>query len=42
MTQEELKKRRYPYPYDTEYFEGIEFDDIGWSDKELCLGVTFK
>ena len=32
----------YPYPYETEYFEGIEFDDIGYSDKKLCLGVTFN
>lgn len=40
VSDEELAKRRYPYPYDTEYFDGIEFDDIGWSDKVLCLGVT--
>lgn len=39
VPEEELKKRRYPYPYDTEYFEGFEFDDIGYSDKEICLGV---
>ena len=37
--KEELKTRRYPYPYDTEYFEGFEFDDIGYSDKEICFGV---
>ena len=30
---------RYPYPYDTEYLT-LEFDDIGVSDKVLCLGVT--
>ena len=40
LTEEELKNMIYPYPYETEYFEGIEFDDIGYSDKELCLGVT--
>lgn len=42
LTEEELKNMIYPYPYETEYFEGIEFDDIGYSDKELCLGVTFN
>ena len=40
VSKEELAKRRYPYPFDTEYFDGVEFDDIGYSDKELCLGVT--
>ena len=39
VPEEELKTRRYPYPYDTEYFEGFEFDDIGYSDKEVCFGV---
>ena len=39
VPEEELKTRRYPYPYDTEYFEGFEFDDIGYSDKEICFGV---
>ena len=29
LTEEELKNMTYPYPYETEYFEGIEFDDIG-------------
>ena len=42
LTEEELKNMTYPYPYETEYFEGVEFDDIGYSDKELCLGVTFN
>ena len=42
LTEEELKNMIYPYPYETEYFEGIEFDDIGYSDKELCLGVTLN
>lgn len=33
--------RIYPYPYETQYVE-LEFDDIGVSDKVLCLGVTYK
>ena len=37
-----LKHMRYPYPYDTDYFEDVEFDDIGYSNKKLCLGVTFE
>lgn len=40
LTDDELKNQIYPYPYETEYFNGIEFDDIGYSDKILCLGVT--
>ena len=39
LTDEELKNYRYPYPYDTEYLT-LEFDDIGVSNKVLCLGVT--
>jgi len=42
LTDEELKNMIYPYPYATLYFDGIEFDDIGYSDKELCIGVTIK
>ena len=41
LSDEELKKCLYPYPYDTEYLT-LEFDDIGVSDKVLCLGVTSK
>lgn len=41
LSDEELKGRRYPYPYDTEYLT-LEFDDIGVSCKVLCLGVTSK
>lgn len=37
-----VEKRDYKCPYDTEYFEGFECEDIGVSDKDLCLGVTFK
>lgn len=39
LSEEELKNRTYPYPYDTEYFEGFEFDDIGYSNKKVCFGV---
>jgi len=42
VPDEELKNRRYPYPYDTEYFEGFEFDDVGYSDKVACFGVTLE
>ena len=31
----------YPYPYKTSYSE-LEFDDVGVSDKVLCLGVELK
>lgn len=40
----ELRKkygRIYPYPYETSYSE-LEFDDVGVSDKVLCLGVTLN
>lgn len=40
VPEEELIKRRYPYPFDTEYFEGFQFDDIGYSDKVICIGVN--
>ena len=33
--------RIYPYPYVTQYVE-LEFDDVGVSDKVLCLGVELK
>lgn len=42
LTEEELSKLSYPYPYETEYFEGFEADDIGWSDGVLCLGVCLE
>lgn len=41
LTDEELMQCRYPYPYDTQYLT-LEFDDIGYSDKVLCLGVTLE
>lgn len=33
--------RIFPYPYETEYAT-LEFDDIGHSDRVLCLGVECK
>ena len=41
LSDEELKHCIYPYPYETQYSE-LEFDDIGVSDKVLCLGVELK
>lgn len=41
LTEEELKYLLYPYPYETEYTT-LEFDDVGVSDKVLCLGVERK
>ena len=38
VPDEELKQRKYPYPWDMK--DGyLEFHDISYSDKELCLGV---
>ena len=38
VPEEELKQRIYPYPWDME--DGyLEFHDIGYSDRELCIGV---
>lgn len=43
LTDEEIIElhRIYPYPYETSYSE-LEFDDVGVSDKVLCLGVTLN
>lgn len=47
MTDEDIIKlhkkygKIYPYPYETSYSE-LEFDDVGVSDKVLCLGVELK
>lgn len=30
----------YPMTTDTDYQDGFEFDDVGVSDKVLCLSVT--
>ena len=41
VPEEELKHRSYPYPWDM--FDAVlEFQDIGYSDKELCLGTYYK
>ena len=37
LVDEELKLMSYPYPYHTAY-PILELDDIGYSDKDLCLG----
>jgi hypothetical protein len=39
VSDDELAKRQYKYPYDTEYFNGVELDDIGYSDKVICFSV---
>lgn len=38
VPKEELKNRSYPYPWDM-YDGELEFQDVGYSDKELCIGV---
>ena len=41
IPEEELAGRSYPYPW--EMIDGyLEFQDIGYSDKELCIGVYKK
>ena len=37
LSDVELVKSLYPYPYETRYTT-LELDDIGYSDKDLCLG----
>ena len=38
VSEEELSKRSYPYPWDI--CNGrMEFHDIGYSDKDLCIGI---
>ena len=38
LSKEDLVHRRYPYPWDK--IDGkLEFHDIGYGDKVLCLGV---
>ena len=38
VPKEELENRSYPYPWDM-YDGELEFQDVGYSDKELCIGV---
>lgn len=41
IPEEKLKNMYYPYPWNM--IEGkIEFHDIGWSDKEFCIGIYEK
>ena len=41
IPEEELKDISYPYPW--RMYDGyLEFQDIGHSDKELCIGVHEK
>lgn len=38
IPEKDLKGSSYPYPWNM--IDGyLEFQDIGYSDKELCLGV---
>jgi hypothetical protein len=38
ISEEDLVKRLYPYPWDM--LDGrIEFQDISVSDKDLCIGI---
>lgn len=32
-------KSGYPYPFKTYYDGDLVFDDVGVSDKELCIGI---
>lgn len=41
LSNEELKDSIYPYPYETTN-SILEFDDIGVSDKVLCLGAKIN
>ena len=41
IPEEELKSMYYPYPWRI-YDAYLEFQDIGYSDKELCLGAYYK
>ncbi len=41
LPKEVLVEMSYPYPFQTEYRK-IEFDDIGYSNKDLCLSVEIK
>lgn len=41
VPKEELTERLYPYPWDM--IDGrIEFHDIGYSDKDFCIGIYEK
>lgn len=41
VPKEELAERGYPYPWDM--IDGrIEFHDIGYTDKDFCIGIYEK
>ena len=41
VSKEELAERLYSYPWDM--IDGrIEFHDIGYSDKDFCIGIYEK
>ena len=39
VPDEVLNCLSYPFQYDTDSQEGFEFDDVGVSDKVLCISV---
>ena len=41
VPKEELKNRLYPYPWDM-YDGRMEFYDIGYSDKDFCIGIYYN
>lgn len=41
VVEEELKNRIYKYPWDM-FAAELEFQDIGYSDKQLYIGVYKK
>lgn len=41
VREEILDKRMYKFPHDN-YDVELSIDDIGYSDKVVCIGVTFK
>ena len=41
LSKEVIIKSLYPYPFHT-YYTFLQFDDIGYSDKILCLGCEIK
>ena len=41
VPKEELKNRLYPYLWDM-YDGRMEFHDIGYSDKDFCIGIYYN
>ena len=42
VSEEDLSNKSKFYQYYAKIVKGIEYDDIGVSDKQLCLGVTLE